>query len=82
MRVWRILSITAAVAQFVTLQNTPFLYLGETVVYFIQYQLFATLILLMVGRQFYCPVFFFFFFLSLTSLFANSGTRGCYKSSK
>ena len=31
-----------AVAQFVTLQNTPFLYLGETVVYFIQYQLFAT----------------------------------------
>ena len=34
--------IIAAVAQFVTLQNTPFLYLGETVVYFIQYQLFAT----------------------------------------
>ena len=28
--------ITAAVSQFVTLQNTPFLYLGETVVYFIQ----------------------------------------------
>ena len=35
-------SLPRAVAQFVTLQNTPFLYLGETVVYFIQYQLFAT----------------------------------------